>query len=867
MSARIRRRPCAAIAILIALLLPAATSADSSLPPDGGKLEILDRAGNPEARAGVHPDRFIARLIPPTGPGAENGKDLEIAFPPGMGGDPGSVPTCSREVFDSPAGETCPAETQVGTMSFVEATETKVSPIYNLEPAPGQLSAFGADASVLKFKFASFLRPDDLGLTTSVEALPQASFGEPALETVFEFWGVPADHQKGTDLPRRAFLTLPSRCDRGPLTVTIRQRTWQKPSEWSSGTIGTGIPLGGCPELPFAPTVDLAMEKPVADTATGFDLDLGFPAAAGIDDLASAQAKSATIAFPAGMALSFGAAARLGTCSDSQLGLGSDRPAACPRSSRVGSTEITAPQLREPLRGDVYLGEERADERFRLFVVAGSAEAGVETKLAGAMRTDPATGRFTAILEDLPEVAFSHLRMHFDGGPRGLFVTPAKCGPARVDATLTPYSGTAPVRISDSVQIAPPAGRACGEAPPFAPTLDAVLSARRANRPTSFSTTISRGDGEQLSDRFRIAFPPGLSANLGAVEPCPPARIEAAACPAAARIGSAFVEVGTGPETAQLGGNAYFTGPYKHYPFGVALIFSTRIGPFSFGSLAVRAGMEMDPLTGQVAVQTDSMPQSVEGVPVEVRTIGLDIDRPGFMRTPTSCAPRAVTATVSSTEGAIAHPTAEIAVHGCVRLPFRPRLALGLTGPDQLHRDGRPGLRIAMRAKPGEANASSMAMELPAALRFGSGALNALCARRQAMRGRCPAAARVGTGAGRSPLLDEPLRGGIYVVQPRGEGEPDLWTNLRGQGVEMNLRGGSEVVGGRVQTRFQGLPDMPLSAFTMNLAERGVLVLQRDLCRGGRVRRLSAPSVLVGHNGAVRKQRVPLTAPVSCRAG
>ncbi len=47
---------------------------------------------------------------------------------------------------------------------------------------------------------------------------------------------------------------------------------------------------------------------------------------------------------PAGVGISLGAASRIASCTDAQLNLGSETPAACPASSKVGTTEFEVPQ-------------------------------------------------------------------------------------------------------------------------------------------------------------------------------------------------------------------------------------------------------------------------------------------------------------------------------------------------------------------------------------------------------------------------------------------------------------------------------------------------------------------------------------------
>jgi hypothetical protein len=843
-------------------------SADRPLEPGLIGIEALDAAGNPDDRAGAHPYRLVTKVgVPERNGMLESTRDIEIEFPEGMGGDPGSVPLCTRKTFDDISNAGCPQDSRVGSLVFVRSTGSEAVPVYNVEPAPGETSTIGVVLQFFRLKFSSHLRPSDYGVTTKIEGLPEFTLGQvPLSATYFEYWGVPAEHQEGTSLLPRPFLTTPTRCDE-PLTVKVRLRTWEHPEEWRDGTGSTGRTQTGCQELPFDPSAKLELETPVADTPTGLSMDLVFPEDPDGDARASSQVQGAKIELPEGMAVSLGAASHISACTDAELAVGSEEPATCPASAQVGTVEIGEAQLQEPLIGNVYIGEEKPNERFRLFVVARSG--GTETKFIGTMNPDPVTGRLTAVLSDMPQIPLSHLLMHFDGGPKALLVSPMTCGPTTVNATVTPYSGTAPVKTSSTVQVGPHSGQKCGSPAPFDPTLTSSISAQRGGSPTTFSTVVGRRDGEQSTERFSIQFPPGLGARLGSVALCSEAQINAVACPAASKVGHSFIDIGSGPETAELSGDAYLTGPYHGGPFGFALIFNATVGPFHLGTLSVRAAMEFNPFTGQVSVQTDQLPQTFQGIAIRFQQIGLEINRPGFMSTPTSCTQKDVTTTIRSTEGLIAHPSSSFSLQDCVDLPFRPSFSVALTDRAQLHRRGHPGMRISMSSQPGEANMSGISLLLPEALQFSSESLKQICARRAAFNGNCPSGSRVGTGFGRSRLLNKPLKGAVYVVQPHGDGEPDLWTNLHGQGIELNIRSRSVSRNGRVENSFEGLPDMPLSFFSMKFAggKHGFLALDRNLCHQGQADALTAPASFKAHNGADLQTQIPIATPEICKAG
>jgi hypothetical protein len=868
MSGAINRLAGAVLSLLILCACGAtAARADTEIPAGSAILEVLDRAGNRDNRAGIHPDRLLTRMIPP-GEGAGNSpKEMIVDFPPGLGGDPQSVPACPRAVFDGnvPPGA-CPAESQVGTFRLLRASgEEQFFPIYSISTAPGEVAAFGVTIVGLAYiRFSGRLNPDGSLRMTMLGFTQAPEEGVNPLtttrETVIEFWGIPADHQKETSIPRRPFLTTPTRCD-GPIALDIRLRLWQQGDEWFRGSADAGAALQGCQSLPFAPGVALKLERPVVDVPTGVDIDMTFPQGADPDGLASSQVRSTAIELPRGMSLSPAAASRLGVCSDAQLSAGTDAEARCPANSKVGSAVIGAPQLNAPLQGKVYLGEAHPGERFRIFVVASGE--GVEAKFAGAMRSDPVTGRLTTVLNDLPQISFARLLMHFDGGERALLVNPLECGATSIDATIVPYSGTVPVKTSAGDTVGAQPGRKCGA---FDPSLSATASTARPGRPTTFSALIGRRDGEQAAERFSIDLPRGFSARLSSVGLCSAAAAAAASCPVASRIGRAFAAVGAGADAVELNGSAYLTGPYRGAPFGFALAFDAAIGPFDFGTVSIRGALKLDPETGQVSVRSDPLPQAFEGVPIRFQTLGLEIDRPGFLRTPTSCGPKAVTTTVVSTGKALAHPGDTVPMHGCVGLPFRPSFSLALSGRSQLHRDGKPGLRIRMRGRKGDANLRALSLSMPPVLKFDGGALKEICSRSAAIRGDCPKGSRVGSASALSELLDEPLKGSVHVVQPKGDGQPDIWTSIEAQGIRVNLKSESSFVDGHLVTRFRELPDMPLKALSMRLTggAGGVFKLAHGLCGHGRTGALSVPTSIEGQNAMRRESRLPIALPDRC---
>jgi hypothetical protein len=483
---------------------------------------------------------------------------------------------------------------------------------------------------------------------------------------------------------------------------------------------------------------------------------------------------------------------------------------------------------------------------------------GVVFKFVGGLKADPATGRLSTVMEDLPQVPIQRIGLEFDGGPAALFAAPLSCGRSSATATFQPYGGgpaavsSAPVTIAAAT-----AGAKCAPAP-FSPELLISSSNPRAGAPTTISTVLRRRPGEQLPRAFSTTLPAGISARLGSVQLCSGTAATLGSCPAESRVGSATAAVGSGPSPAVLRGDAYLTGPYRQAPFGLLMRFQGSVGPLDLGVIATRSALEMNRRTGKLTVSTTDIPDQVEGLPVRFQSIELTMGRPGFLRNPTSCSANGTEAVLESQSGAIATATSSLNLHGCNRLRFKPRIRLALVGRGQLHRHGTPILRVTTRMRRGDAGLHSMRLTLPPQLKLGTGGLKALCSRPDAEQGRCPIDSRVGSAWARTPLLDTPLRGGIYMAQPSGEGLPDMWINLAGSGLRIDLRSRSaKLKGGRYVTSLTGLPDTPLSTFAMRLGgdESRIITLRTDPCTAAGPRRLVSPIAAVGQNGSRRSFR------------
>jgi len=840
-------------AFLAAAPLPAASAAEFGIAPGGFTVQMLNAEGEPEHRAGAHPDRVLIDFALETEGSGTSLKDLAIDMPAGFLGNSNAVAPCPRQAHEE--GEECSPQSQVGVVRIGSAGESQ--PLYVLEAEPGQPPGFTSKSGVA-FPLELEQRTDDFGATLIAKDLT----GEALNSAKIELWGVPASHQAGSPGAPAPFLTTPSTC--GPLEFGLRVRSYEEGAEWLGETAEAG-PLTGCQELPFSPRLSMRLGNPVADSPTGLSMTLSVPQEEE-GELASAQLRDVSMEMPPGITVSAGAAAGLALCTGAQLGLGDTEPATCPAASQVGTVELEAAALPEPVTGAVYLGEPAGTERLRLFVVA--IRSGLALKFVSSMQPD-SSGRIRMALSELPQAGIERISLNFSGGSTALLATPLGCGPLTASGHFVPYGDGPAVDSTASVDIASVLpGLACPGPLPFAPQLLVSTSSHRAGHVTALSIAVRRRSGEALPSRFSFTMPAGLSTALGAVGTCPDSLAASGSCPAASRVGSVRAEVGSGPSSAFLGGALYKAGPYGRSAFSVVMTFGGTVGPFDLGTVITRSSTRIDPGSGRVTITTDSLPGSVEGMSIRFREIALAFDRPGLVRNPTSCGPHSLDAAFASQEGASASASAPYPVTGCGRLRFAPRWRAKLLARAPLRRHDPVGLRFTARFRRADASMRSLVLALPPALELGLGGLAEICSRADAQRSLCPPGSKVGVARARSPLLDEPMHGSAYAVQPRGRGAPDTWIALSGGGMTLSLRGESLSEHGRTMTRMSGMADMPLSSFTLRLGgpEEGLLSLGATPCHHGVARRLSTEIRSRGQNGARHAVRLAIPTGAHCGA-
>lgn len=843
-----RTRAVTAFCLLAGLLTPVA--AQATITPTG----LATTASN--TGAATRPDFTVAFNLTAS-PTSDDAKRIVFDLPAGMLGDVHAVPKCTPAQLN---GDSCPAATKIGT------TGATVDAIISLDIS-GDVYAMAAQgteaarmgvvlrpgiADKIKLQASVRVRSDDYGLRATLDDLPRQATGVPIFGTLDIRMKDLEMKLLGATSGGLPFISAPTACT--PATTRVEVTSYAGPVQSATKSY---TPTN-CAAVPFAPTASIAVAPATPDAPTQTSLTLAFPATA--TPRVQSHLRSATIALPDGMEINPAAAsAGLAACADAEFAVASSAVPACPAASAVGDITIDNAQL-GTLSGSVFLGAATPGNLMRLFIVAQRSAAAddVRVKLTGSVTADPATGRVTAQLDGIPQVPFRSMTMRLRGGQHGILRTPRACGQSTLGTALTPWSGTAAASPAATLRI----DGACGDPARFTPSVGIAATPAQAGATTTLQATITRPDGDARLAGARISLPDGLMGKLTGVPQCPLADARAAACPAATRVGSATASVGAGPAPLGLAGDLYLTPPADGGLAGLVLTVDAKVGPLDLGRIAVPMELRLREGGTGIDVVAGDIPRRVQGIPLDLRSIDLRIDRAGFLLNPTGCGPRPLAATLTSDLGGTASASAPFAVTGCDKLGYAPRLRMALSG--EIKKNGHPAIAAELRLPAGQANTQHVALLLPEGLAPDSERLGTACPLVKAQAGACPPSSKIGEAAATTPALPDELRGTVHLVTVPGSPLPELFVRLDGA-ARIDMRGAVSFSKGRSLVTFAGIPDVPLELFRLDLAGglRGAIASARDLCTG------AAPTVgtdLRAHSGA--KRTGPVAAAVEgCRAG
>ena len=733
----------------------------------------------------------------------------------------------------------------------------------------------------------------------------------------------------------KSFLRLPTSCS-GTQPSLVKAHTWEgvdgEAQFDSHDGEGNKAGFGGCQDNPFTPSITIAPESVATDSPTGLHVDLHIPQPESVapvvsertdtigaqTGLAEADLKDAVVTLPQGVTVNPSSANGLAGCSAGQIGLTSSigvKPstytpsaAQCPAAAKIGTVEIDTPLLDHPLKGAVYVAQPYENEfgsLLAIYIAVDDPPTGVVVKLAGHVEPDGQTGQLTTRFDENPQLPFEDFSLDFFGGPSAALRTPPTCGRYISNTEMIPWTSpegaTATPQSGFSVTSGP-SGSACvnSEAEePHNPAFEANTLTPFASAYSPFVVKVSRVDDTQYLKSINVALPPGMVGKIAGIPYCPVSALQAAekktgvaerqnpSCPGASEVGTVNVGAGAGSRPVYVQGHAYVAGPYKGAPLSLAVVTPAVAGPYDLGDVVVRTALYIDSKTAQIYAVSDPFPRILRGIPLDIRSVTVNLSRSNFTLNPTSCNAMSVGGEVGSALNQTANFSAPFQVGGCQGLPFGPSLSASTEG--KTSKANGASLVVKLTQKPGEANLHRVDLQLPLALPSRLTTLQKACTAVQfnANPAGCPPESNVGTVTATTPLLSTPLMGPAYLVSHGGAAFPDvvfvLQANEQGGIIRIDLVGNTDIKKGITFSRFEAIPDAPVTSFEARFPEgpHSVLAANANLCMPTKtvtvrkrvaVRRhhhvvhvmravkqsvaapLLMPTTMVGQNGAVVTQ-------------
>jgi hypothetical protein len=898
-------------------------------------VQAEEEGGTPSSQAGKHPFQVTTTVQLNSGPvvGATRRdsvtvqpalpRNLHFSLPPGLVGNATAVSQCEMTDFTAVDEliNKCPDESAIGVaaVTIVESNTLGLVrlavPVFNLPPAYGEPARFGfmaAGAPIIVDTAVS--SGNKYRIIASVRNATQvAQF----LASTVSFWGTPGDPrhdssrgwgcayfshpggcQRPSNLKEDSFLRQPVSCGT-PLDFHLELEPWNVPvGSAVERAESTSANMVGCNQVPFDPSIASSPTSKLAGSPSGLDFQLDMPNTGLLSSqgIAEGQAKKVEVTLPRGTTVNPSAGEGLVGCTPAEYAreTASSLPGeGCPEASKVGDVQISTPLVVEEAHGSLYVAtphDNPSDSLVALYMVAKIPERGVIIKQVGKVEPDPVTGQIVTTFDDVPQVPFDTVKLHFREGGRAPLVTPPTCGAYDVVARFTPWAATDPGNPAPSEVVTRTSsftvergvdGGACPNAgvPPFHPGLLAGTINNAAGKYSPFNLRLTRKDGEQEFTHFSIKLPPGVSGKLAGIPFCPEAAIAAAkartganggqeelehpSCPVASQVGRTLVGAGVGASLTYVPGKLYLAGPYHGSALSIVSITAAKVGPFDLGTVVVREALKVNPETAEVFVDatgSDPIPHIIQGIVVHARDIRVYADRPEFVLNPTSCERTSTASTVlgSGLDFASAADDVPVTVStpfqaaDCASLGFKPRLSLGLKGGTK--RGSHPALRAVLRPRAGDANSAAISVQLPHSEFLDQSHIRTVCTRVQFKAGagngaECPAGSIYGHATAYTPILDRPLRGPIFLRSSEHP-LPDLVMALHGL-IDIDAVGRIDSVEGGIRNTFDFVPDAPVSKVVVDFqgGKKGLLVNSTDICK----RTHRAIVKFTGHNGKTYK--------------
>ncbi len=600
-------------------------------------------------------------------------------------------------------------------------------------------------------------------------------------------------------------------------------------AQGSAKTASSAITITGCNSMAFAPTLAFSAAPASAGGASSFTTTVTQPSSTA--SVFQSPPKTIAVTLPDGVSLSPSANSdnALAGCSDAQFSKSTFAAPTCPAGSNVGTVVIQTPSIGR-LAGNVYLGTAVGGHTARVLLDAVSDDYGTKArvKLEGFLDVNETTGATTATFNGVPPVNFTSFSMALRGGTNPVVSMPRVCGTPTGTSVMTPHSGGANATPSATLTI----NGNCTDSSSFSPTFATAFSSQVAGANTTMTTTVGVPERHRALDRISLSLPAGLLANIAGATRCSIAAANAGTCAVGSKIGDVSALAGQGTTPGAFSGSLYLTdAPSAGDVVGIAVELPAVVGPVDLGKVVTIASVKLRPSDYGIDVVAD-VPTSQKGVPLHLRQLQLQINKPGFLTNPVTCASSPVTAALRGAGSATTVPgTAAFQATGCASLAFNPSLAFSASPQAAA---GASAVTTTITAPAGGAALKTAVVDLPTGVSLSSsinsaGTLTG-CTAAQFTKSdfadpTCPSASDIGDATIVVPQVGT-LTGDVYLTSVTPSGAIaglylDAKSTTFGSAVRVKLDGKVDVdqATGKTTASFDNAPAVAFTSFA--LAMRG----------------------------------------------
>ncbi|MFT4049187.1 MAG: hypothetical protein QM648_05030, partial [Solirubrobacterales bacterium] len=640
-------------------------------------------AGNPDVTLTVGRSDYTQQI-----------REFDLHLPKGLVANTVLTPRCDQAVAD--AGN-CAAASKVGSVTTKIGTGGSTSSSTDLLTMTGDLFNVKPNSDEPARLYVTIpvqVGPYNLG-KLNLPVATQIVTGSTASDLTIDTHTVIPQRYEGMPVRIRQmqikingtvngqpFMISPSRCGTHTLEAAMTA------PGGASVTPSKNFTTTNCDNAEYHPTVVADPSTTERGKPVGLDLSFKFSGN-------SSSTKKITTTFPVGMNVNPGIG-NYGsgmTCDESDV---KDGGAACPASSRLGFVSLDTPLLpndkpnpndaqdttTHSAYGAIYLLPplgNQASTRYRLGLYVELPGASLYSQ--GQVNVDGTsdvptggtgnvgsgqTGQVTATFDDLPDLQFTDMTIHFKttgSGEHALLTNPRTCGDYAVQATMDPWAWQdRPVgqRTAPAVQ-AP--FTVTGGLPGCTDTQSAAIKLQmgdptdtahfddpssdyyKAGSSQDVTLTVNRPDTDTSIMRTKFFLPAGLVGSADAAPTCADADSAAGNCGTTepnSKVGEVTLAIGDSSDTYTVTGDLFNVVAPSDRPAKLSFAADINVGPFHMGKVVVPINVNLDNNDYSLFAETDDMPQMFEGIPVRISQMkvllkGTSLVNKSFMTNPHSC--------------------------------------------------------------------------------------------------------------------------------------------------------------------------------------------------------------------------------------